>query len=164
MRTAMGFDGKPFKSVAQGSADLDLIKKKDDAKDGTKPDEPQIMALIVGFKQVLGARVSDVRVSKRLTESACCIVNDGQMERTLEKLLSRQKDSGVSISAPVLEINPGNGLIKALATSFKDKGATAIEDAAFLLLDQAFMLEGEIVADPAAFAKRLDAMMQKAFS
>ncbi len=164
VRTAMGFDGKPFKSVAQGSADLDLIKKKDDAREEPKADEPEIMALIAGFKQVLGSRVSDVRVSKRLTESACCIVNDGQMERTLEKLLARQKDSGVSISAPVLEINPANSLIKALATSFKDKGASAIEDAAFLLLDQAFMLEGEIVADPGAFAKRLDAMMQKAFS
>ncbi len=164
VRTAMGFDGKPFKSVAQGSADLDLIKKKDEAKDEAKADEPHVMALISGFKQVLGDRVSDVRSSKRLTESACCIVNDGQMERTLEKLLARQKDSGVSISAPVLEINPSNGLIKALANSFKDKGTTAIEDAAFLLLDQAVMLEGEIVADPAAFAKRLDAMMQKAFS
>jgi molecular chaperone HtpG len=164
VRTAMGFDGKPFKSVSQGSADLDLIKKKEDAAEETKADEPEIAGLILGFKQVLGSRVSDVRVSKRLTESACCIVNDGQMERTLEKLLARQKDSGVSLSAPVLEINPSNGLIKALASSFKAKGESAIEDAAFLLLDQAVMLEGEIVADPAAFAKRLDAMMQKAFS
>ena len=164
VRTAMGFDGKPFKSVSQGSADLDLIKKKEDQKEETKADEPEIAGLIVGFKKVLGERVSDVRVSKRLTESACCIVNDGQMERTLEKLLARQKDSGVSLSAPVLEINPTNGLIKALASSFKAKGEAAIEDAAFLLLDQAVMLEGEIVADPAAFAKRLDAMMQRAFS
>lgn len=164
VRTAMGFDGKPFKSVAQGSADLDLIKKKDDAKEESKADEPEIAALLAAFKQVLGERVSEVRVSKRLTESACCIVNDGQMERTLEKLLSRQKDSGVSLSAPVLEINPANGLIKALAASFKAKGVSAIEDAAFLLLDQAVMLEGEIVSDPAAFAKRLDAVMQKAFA
>jgi molecular chaperone HtpG len=164
VRTALGFDGKPFKSVSQGSADLDLIKKKEDAKEETKVDEPEIAALIAGFKQILGTRVSDVRASKRLTESACCIVNDGQMERTLEKLLSRQKDSGVSLSAPVLELNPSNGLIKALASSFKAKGVSAIDDAAFLLLDQAVMLEGEIVSDPAAFAKRLDAMMQKAFS
>lgn len=163
VRTAMGFDGKPFKSVSQGSADLDLIKKKEDAPEATKTDEPEIAGLIVAFKKVLGERVSDVRVSKRLTESACCIVNDGQMERTLEKLLARQKDSGVSLSAPVLEINPSNDLIKALASSFKANGESAIEDAAFLLLDQAVMLEGEIVADPAAFAKRLDEMMQKAF-
>ena len=63
----------------------------------------------------------------------------------------------------MLEINAGHSLIKALGHSFKDKGVGAIEDAAHLLLDQAFVLEGEVVADPAAFAKRLDAMMQKAF-
>jgi molecular chaperone HtpG len=165
VRTALGFEGKPFKSVSQGSADLDLIKKKEEAPaPEAKADEPQIAALIAGMKQALGPRVSDVRVSKRLTESACCIVNDGQMDRTLEKLLSRQKDSGVSVSAPVLEINPANGLIKALGKSYEAKGVPAIEDAAFLLLDQAVMLEGEIVADPAAFAKRLGAMMARAFS
>ncbi len=162
VRTAMGFEGKPFKSVSQGAADLDLIKPKDE-----KPDEPHETAetatLIAAFKQALGTRVSDVRISKRLTDSACCIVNDGKMDRTLEKLLSRQKDSGVSVSAPVLEINPSHGLIKALSATLNSKGAAAVEDAAHLLLDQATLLEGEVVADPTAFAKRLDAMMAKAF-
>jgi len=162
VRTAMGFEGKPFKSASQGAADLDAIKPAEEKKEEAK-DTPETAALIASFKQALGARVSDVRTSKRLTDSACCIINDGQMDRTLEKLLSRQKDSGVSISAPVLEINPTHGLIKALGAALKAKGATAVEDAAHLLLDQATMLEGEVVADPAAFAKRLDAMMAKAF-
>ncbi|MDE2383934.1 MAG: molecular chaperone HtpG [Alphaproteobacteria bacterium] len=162
VRTAMGFEGKPFKSVSQGAADLDGIKPADEKKDEPK-DTPETATLITAFKQALGARVSDVRASKRLTESACCIVNDGQMDRTLEKLLSRQKDSGVSVSAPVLEINPSHGLIKALGAALKAKGASAVEDAAHLLLDQATMMEGEVVQDPAAFARRLDAIMAKAF-
>ena len=162
VRTAMGFDGKPFKSVAQGSADLDAIKPADEKKQEPQ-DTPETASLIAAFKQALGNRVSDVRASKRLTDSACCIVNDGQMDRTLEKLLSRQKDSGVSVSAPVLEINQTHALIKALSLALKSKGAGAVEDAAHLLLDQATMLEGEVVADPSAFAKRLDAMMAKAF-
>jgi molecular chaperone HtpG len=163
VRTAMGFDGKPFKSVAQGNADLDLIKTKFD-KIAEKSDTPEIVSLIVAFKQVLGARVSDVRVSKRLTDSPVCLVNDGQMDRTLEKLLSRQKDSGVAISAPVLEINAEHALLNALAKIVPDKGASAVDDAAHLLLDQAYMLEGELVAEPADFAKRLGAIMVKAFS
>jgi molecular chaperone HtpG len=162
VRTALGFDGKPFKSVAQGNADLDLIKTKDE-KPESKADEPNTAALIAAFKEVLGARVSDVRVSKRLTDSAVCLVNDGQMDRTLEKLLSRQKDSGVAVSAPVLEINAGHGLMKALAKLVTDKGNSAVDDAAHLLLDQAFVLEGEIVAEPADFAKRLANVMAKAF-
>jgi molecular chaperone HtpG len=162
VRTAMGFDGKPFKSVTQGAADLDGMKPADDKKDEPQ-DTPETATLIAAFKQALGSRVSDVRASKRLTDSACCIVNDGQMDRTLEKLLARQKDSGVSVSAPVLEINPSHGLIKALGIALKAKGAGAVEDAAHLLLDQATMMEGEVVQDPASFAKRLDAMMAKAF-
>ena len=163
VRTAMGFEGKPFKSVSQGAADLDLIKPKDEKAEEPK-ETAETVTLIAAFKQALGTRVSDVRISKRLTDSTCCIVNDGQMDRTLEKLLSRQKDSGVSISSPVLEINPSHGLIKALSEALKSKGASAVEDAAHLLLDQATLLEGEVVADPTDFAKRLGAMMTKAFS
>ncbi len=163
VRTALGFDGKPFKSVAQGAADLDLIKLKDDAKPQAS-DDAATATLIAAMKQALGERVQDVRSSKRLTDSAVCIVNDSAMDRTLEKLLSRQKDSGVSISAPILEINAGHPLLQALARSVTDKGAGSIADAAQLLLDQAFIIEGEQVPDPAAFARRIADVMAKVFA
>ena len=162
VRTALGFDGKPFKSVAKGTADLDLIKAKDELP-ASEVDESASANLVSAFKEVLGPRVSDVRISKRLTDSAVCLVNDGQMDRTLEKLLSRQADSGVAISAPVLEINAGHELIKALAKLAQNKGADSVNDAAHLLLDQAFMLEGEVVAEPSDFAKRLAKVMITAF-
>ena len=162
VRTALGFDGKPFKSVTQGSADLDLIAAKDDAKPDAAEDAATAV-LNAALKQALGERVKDVRSSKRLTESAVCIVNDSMMDRTLEKLLSRQKDSGISVSAPILEVNPGHPLNKALAALVKAKGAASVEDAAQLLLDQAFIIEGEQVPDPANFAKRLADVMRKAF-
>ena len=162
VRTALGFDGKPFKSVTQGSADLDAIALKDEPKTDAAEDAATGV-LTAALKQALGDRVKDVRSSKRLTESAVCIVNDSMMDRTLEKLLSRQKDSGVSVSAPILEVNPGHPLIKALAALAKAKGASAVEDAAQLLLDQAFIIEGEQVPDPTGFAKRLADVMAKAF-
>ncbi|MDE2446916.1 MAG: molecular chaperone HtpG, partial [Alphaproteobacteria bacterium] len=163
VRTALGFEGKPFKSITQGIADLDLIatKQKNDTPPAVNADVAQ---LITAFKTSLGSRVSDIRVSKRLTDSAVCLVNDGQMDRTLERLLSRQADSGVSVSAPVMEINAGHELIKALAKRAEEKGTGAVEDAAHLLLDQAFMMEGEVVPEPADFAKRLAKVMAKAFS
>ena len=98
-----------------------------------------------------------LQIAKRLTDSAVCLVNDAALDRNLERLLSRQKDSGVSISAPVLEINPKHALIQALAKSGD------VSDAAHLLLDQAFILEGEQVVDPAGFAKRLGEVMARAF-
>jgi molecular chaperone HtpG len=156
VRTVMGYEGKPFVSVTQGAGDIDAIKSADAPREDVKTDEATD-ALISKLKAALGDKVKDVRVSKRLTESAVCLVNDAMMDRNLERLLSRQKDSGVSVSAPVLEINSGHGLIKALAKS------DDITDAAQLLLDQAYILEGEQVADPAGFARRMGDVMQKAF-
>ncbi len=163
VRTALGFDGKPFKSVTQGAADLDLIKLKDEAKQPAA-DDAATVTLIAAMKQALGDKVRDVRTSKRLTDSAVCLVADGMMDRTLEKLLSRQKDSGVAVSAPILEINAGHPLIAALARTVAAKGADAVADAAQLLLDQAFVLEGEQVPDPAAFARRIGDVMARVFA
>ena len=161
VRTALGYEGKPFKSVTQGAADLDLVKRKDEAAAET-PDDAATTVLAAALKQALGEKVKDVRTSRRLTESAVCIVNDSAMDRTLEKLLSRQKDSGVTISAPILEINASHPLIKALGLKANAHGAAAVADAAQLLLDQAFIIEGEQVPDPAGFARRLADVMAKA--
>jgi molecular chaperone HtpG len=162
VRTALGFEGKPFKSVTQGAADLDLIKLKDEAA-APAADDASAVSLIAAIRQALGERVKDVRSSKRLTESPVCLVNDNEMDRTLEKLLSRQKDSGVAVSAPILEVNTGHPLIKALAAAVIAKGASSVNDAAELLLAQAFILEGEPVPDPASFAKRLSDVLVRAF-
>ncbi len=161
VRTALGYEGKPFKSVTQGAADLDLVKRKDEAA-ADAPDDAATTVLAAALKQALGEKVKDVRTSRRLTESAVCIVNDSAMDRTLEKLLSRQKDSGVTISAPILEINASHPLIKALGLKVNAHGAAAVADAAQLLLDQAFIIEGEQVPDPAGFARRLADVMAKA--
>mgnify|MGYP000887748584 FL=1 len=161
VRTALGYEGKPFKSVTQGAADLDAIKLQDETK-ADAADDASTAVLTAALKQALGERVKDVRSSRRLTESAVCIVNDSMMDRTLERLLARQKDSGVSVSAPILEVNPGHPLIKALAQQVKAKGASSVEDAAQLLLDQAFIIEGEQVPDPASFARRMADVMARA--
>jgi molecular chaperone HtpG len=163
VRTVMEYEGKPFKSVTQGASDLDGIKPAD-AKTEAPKEDAKTAVLISALKTALGDKVQDVRISSRLTESAVCLVNDSMLDRNLERLLSRQKDSGVSVSAPVLEINPKHGLIKGLVTLADAKGAASVSDAAFLLLDQAHILEGEPVADPAGFARRMADVMAKAFA
>jgi len=162
VRTAMGFDGKPFKSITQGAADLDLIPVKN-APPKNELAEAATATLIVAMKQALGDKVKDVRNSKRLTDSAVCLVADGELDRTLEKLLSRQKDSGVNVSAPVLEINAMHPLIIALE-KVADRQGPDFADAAQLLLDQAHVLEGEPLADPAGFARRMSSVLTKLFT
>ncbi|MEG9883201.1 MAG: molecular chaperone HtpG [Hyphomicrobiales bacterium] len=164
--SATGYDGKPFRSVTQGEADLDaftLENEGDGAAQGNE-DKTAIGTLAAAMKQALGDAVSDVRASKRLTDSPVCLVaaTDG-LDRNLERLLLRQKAAGVTRKAPIMEINPHHRRIAVLAGQAKHKGTTdQIADAARLLLDQAFILEGESVPDPSAFARRMAGVMAQA--
>ncbi len=166
VRTALGFDGKPFKSVTQGSADLDDIPLADKDEDKPAEDTAATGTLVALIKQSLGDKVADVRTSSRLTDSPVCLVaNDQNLDRSIEKLLSKQSGTGVTVSAPVLEINPHHELIAALAEKAKASGtSTEMEDAAELLLDQAHILDGEPVSDPTGFANRLTRVMSKVFA
>jgi molecular chaperone HtpG len=164
VRTAIGFDGKPFKSATQGEADLDRIPLAGDAA-RDEGDRAATGTLAAVMKQALGEAVKDVRLSSRLTNSPVCLIADAAaLDRTLERLLARQATAQTKVSAPILEINPGHALIKSLAQTAKTKGATAeLSDAAHLLLDIARALDGEPVADAAAFARRLGAVLEKVF-
>ncbi|MBI5164987.1 MAG: molecular chaperone HtpG [Magnetospirillum sp.] len=155
---------KELRSVNSSDVDLSAVKG-DEAAEAAKPEAaaPADMdALIAALKLALDGKVADVRTSERLTESAVCLVAEsGQMSIHLEKLLRahRQMDSEMP---RVLEINPRHALIKGLAARIKAAGAAAdTEDMAFLLYDQARIVEGEPPLDAAAFSKRLAAVMAR---
>lgn len=152
---------KAFESVAQGAAKLDAIKAEEQADKPEQAPADQTDALIALLKGTLGERVKDVRVSSRLTASACCLVADeGQMSIHLERLL-RQHQGQEAAPARVLEINAGHATIKALAArAAAETTSAALEDMAFLLFDQARIVEGEAPSDPVEFAARLSRLMQ----
>ena len=71
----------------------------------------------------------------------------------------------MTASAKILEVNPEHAIIRALATKISNTGnAGDIEDTAWLLFDQARILEGESVADPAAFTRRLQGIVEKSLA
>jgi molecular chaperone HtpG len=161
VRTSLGFEGKPFKSVTQGGADLEQIPLAEGEKDKPKADDAKTAGLLTALKSALGDKVQDVVKSARLTSSAVCIVaGEHGFDRTLEKYLARQQGHGM-ISAPVLEVNPSHPLIAMLAER-QAKGED-VSDAAQLLLDQAVILEGEAPDDVAGFAERLSKLMAKVY-
>lgn len=157
----LDFDGKPFKSVTQGSADLALIPKLDGATE-TPPEAQASVADFIAFaKTTLGDAVADVRASDRLTESAVCLVApDYGPDRQLEKILAGSGREGVG-GKPILEINPTHALVVALAAKGADD-ATFREDAVSLLFDEAKILDGERPADPKAFSGRLARVLERA--
>ncbi len=159
------YKDKPFKSATRAGAALDAIAAKDgDGKkeDEKKTDAPGIDALIGHFKTALKDAVKDVRASHRLTDSACCLVSDdGDIDIHLERLLRQHRQIDAAKVVPrILELNPTHPLIRRLAAK-AEKGGEDLSDAAFLLLDQARIVEGEAVADAQAFARRLATAMEK---
>ena len=146
------YQGKPFKSVTQGMAELSLIPSAEGDAPAGQP-SAEVDGFIAYLKGVLGEEVSDVRASERLTESAVCLVApDNAMDRQLEKLLAGAGRLD-NAAKPVLEINPRHDLITKLGTLAEDSELR--EDAAWLLLDEARIVDGELPTDPRAFSARL---------
>jgi len=163
--TALGFDGKPFKSATQGAVDLKDIPLADsDDKPEEKPDANANIATFIAFaKQTLGDEVEDVRTTDRLADSPACIVApESGMDRRLERMLAEHGQAQKS-SKPVLELNPDHGLIKGLADKFTGGGdKDVLADAVWLLFDESKLIDGEHPSDMAAFARRLFGLMTRA--
>jgi len=169
----MDYEGKPLRSVTRGGVDLDKIAGAAGADpDGAETpapaaNEPGMDALVAYVRLALKDQVKDVRPSQRLTDSAVCLVADeGDMDMHLERLLKQHRQVDQAAKR-ILEINPRHSLIRRLATTLEAEGADAsgasLDDAARLLLDQARILEGEPLPDPAGFAKRLSAVVERGF-
>ena len=164
------YQEKRFTSVTASGIDLSKIKKE--TKEGDKGaekndvdnwDDAAVAKLILAFKESLGEAVKDVRASDRLTESAVCLVAaEGDMDLHLQRMLKMQGHMDIPATARVLEFNPGHSLIKKLTDSV-DKAAKKqdIADAALVLFDQARIVEGEAIDDPASFSQRLNWLMEK---
>jgi len=152
--SAPSFEGKPFKSVTQGAADLALIPRLDAKQEGAPETDKAVADFLAFIKETLGEAVSDVRASDRLTDSAVCLVApEHGPDRQLEKLLAgtgRIK----STAKPILEINPRHDIVVALA-SLGDDDLAFKRDAAYLLFDEARVLDGDRPADARMFCERL---------
>ncbi len=150
------YTGKKLRNVAKGELDLSALGKVDEAEQ-QKADEAA-KPVVERIKTLLGAKVKDVRASKRLTESASCVVVDEyDMAPHLKRML---KAAGQDIpdSAPALEVNPQHALVQRAANEPDEDLAREL---AILLLEQAQLLEGAALEDPAGFVKRMNALIAK---
>src|SRR5271156_1342339 len=132
----VGFDGKPFKSVTQGVADLALIPRTD-AEAAPPADVADAVKEFLAFvKTTLGDAVAEVRASERLTDSAVCLVApDSGPDRALERILAGAGRLNAA-SKPILEINPRHETVAALAALGEGEQEFK-QDAVHLLFDEA---------------------------
>lgn len=141
------FDGRPLKAVAKGQLDLDQT--------ASEPPTESVSHLLERLKAALGDRVSDVRVSHRLTDSpACLVVDEGELGIHMQRML---KAAGHDLPAqqPILEINPEHPIVERLAQTTE----ASVDDWAALLFEQSVLMEGGRLDDPASFVRRMNRLL-----
>jgi molecular chaperone HtpG len=146
------FDGKPLQSVAKGAIDLGKLQDEEEKKKAEEVAET-LKPLIDKLKDALKDRAKDVRVTTRLVDSpACIVVEEGDVSGHLARLL-KQAGQAAPVSLPTLEINAEHALVKKL------DGSSRFDDLAQVLFDQAVLAEGGHLEDPAAYVKRVNALL-----
>ncbi|MEP9394229.1 molecular chaperone HtpG [Gordonia sp. VNQ95] len=155
--SGLEFEGKSFQSVAKGAVDLDAIdgeSESDDAADETKSAE--FAPLLTWLGEALSDDITEARLSKRLTESAACLVGDDfSMSPQLEKLY-RASGQEVPKTKRALELNADHPLVTGLNTAFgASEDHSALIPTARLVYGMALIAEGGELDDPAAFARLL---------
>ncbi|MGE3707225.1 MAG: molecular chaperone HtpG [Vicinamibacterales bacterium] len=146
------FEGKPLKSAAQGSLDVSALGA-DAATDTPPVNDADFADVVARMQAVLKDRASQVRLTRRLTDSPACLVADETgPSRHLERLL-REAGQPVPSSSPIFEVNPEHPVVQRLK---RESDESVFDDWTQVLFDQATLAEGTALDDPAAFVKRLN--------
>ena len=149
------FDGTPLQSVAKGAVDLGKLQDEDEKK-AAEEAQTQFKPILDKLKDALKDKASDVRATSRLVDSpACLVVQDGDMSTQLARML-KQAGQSVPEIKPILEINAQHPLVKKLEASAE---LANFDDLAHILFDQALLAEGGMPADPAAYVRRVNALL-----
>jgi molecular chaperone HtpG len=148
------FDGTPLQSVAKGAVDLGTLQdeaEKKAAEDAAETFKPVLAKL----KEALKEKAEDVRVTTRLVDSpACLVVKDHGMSMQLARMLKQAGQQAPEMK-PILEVNAEHALVKKLSGDANPH----FNDLAHILFDQALLAEGGLPEDPAAYVKRVNALL-----
>ncbi len=144
------YKGKKVHSAAKGDIHLDTAAETDKGK---------FEKLMGRMKELLKEEVKDVRLSGRLTDSACCLVADeGELDPQMEKLL-KSMGQEVPSRKRILEINPQHPVFEAMQAMADQGRDDAVKEYTGLLYNQALLLEGSKIKDPVAFARSVAKLM-----
>ncbi len=146
------FDGTPLQSVAKGGVDLGKLQDEEEKKAAEQAAET-FKPVLDKLKDALKGKAQDVRVTTRLVDSpACLVAEDHGMSTQLARML-KQAGQAVPDMKPILEVNADHALVKKL------DGSAHFDDLAHILFDQALLAEGGLPEDPAAYVKRVNALL-----
>ncbi len=143
-----------LKAVNRSDAGEDLKEKKDEKK------EEELKPVLEKIKTALGDRVKDVVSSIRLSESpSCIVVDESDPTMKMQQMMKALGQVDLPEVKPILEINPDHAIVTRLKESEDD---AVINDISQLLLDQAMLVEGMQLKEPAEFVARMNRYLEKA--
>ena len=156
------YEGKRFLSLTKGEVDLSKIPDEGKIEAPEEIWDEDLKRLLAKIQALLGEEVKEVRLSKRLRESAVCLVADEHgLDFRLERFLKQHRQLE-RLSKPILEVNGRHELIRRMAAMAKDPAAEQdLAELARLLLDQARIVQGEAIPDPGAFSRRMSRFLAK---
>ena len=156
------FDGTPLQSVAKGAVDLGALQDEDEKKAAQDAQEAA-RPLLDKLKEALKDKAEDVRATTRLVDSPACLVSQEHGMSTQLARMLKQAGQPVPNVKPVLEINPQHALVQKLQALQGEAGADAassrFDDLAHTIFDQALLAEGGLPEDPAAYVRRVNALL-----
>ncbi|MEK3806730.1 molecular chaperone HtpG [Bacillus sp. FSL H8-0547] len=154
IRMLMSYKEKEFKSISSG----DLGIEADDSDTGTETDEQDSKELFEEMKTILGGKVKDVRISKRLKSHPVCIATEGEVTTEMEKILKAMPNSQNIKAEKILEINSSHDVFASLKDAYtNDKEKLALYTN--LLFNQALLIEGLTIEDPVEFTNDICKIM-----
>jgi len=170
---ALPYKDKELQSINRHDVDLENIDKKAEEKNADDENESkndqdekdvsnsQFSGLLDFIKNILGDKIQEARISKKLTDSPVCLAVDSKaMDIRLERYLLEQKQLN-SASAKIFEINPNNKIIKKLNKNYQnDDGKNDAKDSIQTLFDLACIIEDEPIKDAKDFSRRLQKLMK----
>jgi molecular chaperone HtpG len=157
------YQEKKLKAVDRGDVDLDSEEEKKEKEAKQEEAKKEFGDLLSYIKGQLETKVKEVRLSKRLTDSACCLVADEYgMNANMERIL-KAMNQPVPESKRVLELNPDHAIMKIMTELFnQNKEDERLADYAELLYDQALLTEGSPIQDPLRFTRLVSELMVRA--
>jgi len=149
------FEAKSLVSVARGQVDLAAIATEGEEPEAPAKAEEEAKPFLERLKKALEGRTKDARASHRLVDSPACLVADeGDMNANLARML-KQMGQAAPETQPILEVNLGHPLLKRMESEEGER----FDELAGLLLDQAVLLDGGQLTDPAGFVKRVNGLL-----
>jgi molecular chaperone HtpG len=150
------FDGTPFTSAAKGALEL---PESDEQKQQKEAKQKELQPITDRMQKALEQQVKTVRVTDRLTDSPACLVSEAHGMSARQERVLREAGHDVPEQKRILELNADHPVVKKLADIADE---TTFADWSALLYDQALLAEGSLPGDPAAFARRVTALMSRA--